>query len=199
MCGHACSGRTGHEAKTVHAEQPRGTWKRGVGRRGWRLPDAPRQLTTPTGHRADAGRRRHRHHVPAAGLGFAAHGVPDYAVAKARLIRLTACLGPLAHRLHWAPCQTSAEPGPLHLPGPCEHALAVVLADVSLAGRVFVCRHSEPRRVPLSPTPWPGSSTPCLPFTFSTESIFARHSAGYFRMPERNGHRVGEMPQEGER
>jgi NAD(P)-dependent dehydrogenase (short-subunit alcohol dehydrogenase family) len=97
-----------------------------------------------------------------AGLGLAAHPAPEYAVAKAGLMRLTACLAPLAERGIRVNCvcphtvgtpavrQRIAElqadgeelPGPLQdvLLEPEEVADAVVdfIRDESAAGRVVV-------------------------------------------------------------
>jgi NAD(P)-dependent dehydrogenase (short-subunit alcohol dehydrogenase family) len=97
-----------------------------------------------------------------AGLGVAAHPAPEYAVAKAGMIRLTACLAPLAERGIRVNCvcphtvgtpavrQRIAEleaegeelPGPLQdvLLEPEEVAEAVVdfVTDESLAGRILV-------------------------------------------------------------
>lgn len=110
-----------------------------------------------------------------AGLGFAAHGVPEYAVAKAGVLRLTACLAPLADshgirvncvcpdltdtpssrrgRAAMTPAELAAAPEAM----PAEEvadAVAVLLTDDSLAGRVLVCKTSAPRRVLLPPTGW---------------------------------------------
>ncbi len=106
-----------------------------------------------------------------AGLGLASHPGPEYAAAKAALMRLTAALAPLAERGVRVNCvcphtvgteavrQTIAEltaagevlPAPLRDPllEPEEVADAVVelVCDESLAGRVFVCRGSERRRL----------------------------------------------------
>ena len=105
-----------------------------------------------------------------AGLGYAAHDAPEYAIAKAGVIRLTACLGPLrdsagirvncvcpsltdtpSSRRDLAamtPAQRAAAPPAM----PAEEiadAVAAMLTDESLAGRVMVCRHDEPRRLLL--------------------------------------------------
>ena len=110
-----------------------------------------------------------------AGLGYGAHGVPEYAIAKAGVIRLTACLGPLRDsagirvncvcpsltdtpssrrdRAAMSPAQRAAAPPAM----PAEEiadAVAVMLTDESLAGRVMVCRHEEPRRVLLPVSEW---------------------------------------------
>jgi NAD(P)-dependent dehydrogenase (short-subunit alcohol dehydrogenase family) len=108
-----------------------------------------------------------------AGLGFAPHPAPEYAVAKAGIMRLTACLAPLAERGIRVNCvcphtvatpavrQRIAElkadgeelPGPLRdiLLEPEEVADAVVdfIPDESAAGRVLVLVGGEqPRLLP---------------------------------------------------
>jgi NAD(P)-dependent dehydrogenase (short-subunit alcohol dehydrogenase family) len=110
-----------------------------------------------------------------AGLGHGIHDVPEYATAKAGLIRLTGCLGPLrdsvgirvncvcpsltdtpASRRDLAsmtPVERAAAPPAM----PAEEvadAVAAMLTDESLAGRVMVCRHEQPRRVLLPVTDW---------------------------------------------
>ena len=102
-----------------------------------------------------------------AGLGFAPHPSPEYAAAKAALMRLTACLAPLAQRgvrvncvcpytvgtaavrrtIAVATAQGQTLPPPLRatLLEPEEVADAVVrlVRDDSLAGRVVVLRGGE--------------------------------------------------------
>jgi len=110
-----------------------------------------------------------------AGLGFGVHGVPEYAVAKAGVMRLTACLAPLREshgirvncvcpdltdtpssrrgRAELTPDELAAEP----IPMPAEEvadAVALLLSDDTLAGRVVVCRAEHPRRVLLPAEPW---------------------------------------------
>jgi NAD(P)-dependent dehydrogenase (short-subunit alcohol dehydrogenase family) len=106
-----------------------------------------------------------------AGLGFAPHPSPEYAATKAALMRLTACLAPLAERGVRVNCvcpytvgteavrRTIAEsvahgrelPPPLQatLLEPAEVADAVVrlVQDESLAGRVLVLYGGEPPRL----------------------------------------------------
>jgi NAD(P)-dependent dehydrogenase (short-subunit alcohol dehydrogenase family) len=106
-----------------------------------------------------------------AGLGFAPHPSPEYAATKAGLMRLTACLAPLAERGVRVNCvcpytvgteavrRTIAEsvahgrelPPPLRatLLEPAEVADAVVhlVQDDSLAGRVVVLHGGEPPRL----------------------------------------------------
>ena len=106
-----------------------------------------------------------------AGLGWAPHPGPEYAAAKAALMRLTASLAPLAERgirvncvsphtvgteaVHQTVAELSAKgaelPAPLQDPflEPEEVADAVVefVRDESLAGRVMICRGGEPRRL----------------------------------------------------
>jgi NAD(P)-dependent dehydrogenase (short-subunit alcohol dehydrogenase family) len=106
-----------------------------------------------------------------AGLGLAVHPGPEYAAAKAALMRLTACLAPLAERGIRVNCvcphtvgteavrRTITElaaagqelPAPLRDPllEPEEVADAVIdfARDERLAGRVLVCRGGEARRL----------------------------------------------------
>jgi NAD(P)-dependent dehydrogenase (short-subunit alcohol dehydrogenase family) len=106
-----------------------------------------------------------------AGLGFAAHPGPEYAAAKAAVMRLTACLAPLAERGIRVNCvcphtvateavretidqlQRDGRPLPWDLQGdllePEEVADAVVelIQDETLAGRIMVCRGGEPPRL----------------------------------------------------
>lgn len=108
-----------------------------------------------------------------AGLGFGVHGVPEYAVAKAGVMRLTACLAPLREsrgirvncvcpdltdtpasrqgRANLTEDERAADP-----PMPAADvagAVAAVLADPTLAGRTLVCRYGVPPT--LVPTGWP--------------------------------------------
>jgi 3-oxoacyl-[acyl-carrier protein] reductase len=106
-----------------------------------------------------------------AGLGFAPHPSPEYAATKAALMRLTACLGPLAERGIRVNCvcpytvgtaavrRTIAEsvaegrelPPPLLAtllePEEVADALVRLVQDESLAGRVLVLRGGEPPRL----------------------------------------------------
>ena len=106
-----------------------------------------------------------------AGLGFAPHPGPEYAAAKAAVMRLTACLAPLADRGIRVNCvcphtvateavretieqlQTEGHALPWDLEGvllePEEVADAVVelIRDDTLAGRIMVCRGGEPPRL----------------------------------------------------
>ena len=106
-----------------------------------------------------------------AGLGFAPHPGPEYATAKAGVMRLTACLAPLAERGIRVNCvcphtvateavretierlQREARPLTWDLEGvllePEEVAAAVVelIQDETLAGRIMVCRGGEPPRL----------------------------------------------------
>ena len=106
-----------------------------------------------------------------AGLGFAPHPGPEYAAAKSAVMRLTACLAPLAERGIRVNCvcphtvatkavretvdelrrQGRELPWDLEsvLLEPEEVAAAVVglIQNESLAGRIMVCRGGEPPRL----------------------------------------------------
>jgi NAD(P)-dependent dehydrogenase (short-subunit alcohol dehydrogenase family) len=106
-----------------------------------------------------------------AGLGFAPHPGPEYAAAKAGVMRLTACLAPLAERGIRVNCvcphtvateavretierlQIEGRALPWDLKGvllePEEVAAAAVevIQDEMLAGRILVCRGGEPPRL----------------------------------------------------
>jgi NAD(P)-dependent dehydrogenase (short-subunit alcohol dehydrogenase family) len=103
-----------------------------------------------------------------AGLGFAPHPSPEYAAAKAGLMRLTACLAPLAERgirvncvcpytvgtdaVHRTIAESMAKGRPLAPPleatllepGEVADAVLRLVQDDSLAGRVLVLRGGEP-------------------------------------------------------
>jgi NAD(P)-dependent dehydrogenase (short-subunit alcohol dehydrogenase family) len=103
-----------------------------------------------------------------AGLGTTGHGSPEYAVAKAGVIRLTACLAPLHEefgvrancicpglvdtpasrrsRARMTPAERVALP-PALTPADIAAAAMEFLADDSLAGRIMVCRGGEPRHL----------------------------------------------------
>jgi NAD(P)-dependent dehydrogenase (short-subunit alcohol dehydrogenase family) len=103
-----------------------------------------------------------------AGLGTASHGSPEYAVAKAGVIRLTACLAPLREaigvrancicpglvdtpasrrsRARMTPAERAALP-PVLTPADIASAAMEFLADDTLAGRIMVCRGGEPRHL----------------------------------------------------
>ena len=103
-----------------------------------------------------------------AGLGSSAHDAPEYAVAKAGVVRLTGCLAPLAERAgirvncvcpHLVDTPASrrsrARLGPderARLPpalpaAEVADAVVALLRDEALAGRVLVCRSGRPRRL----------------------------------------------------
>jgi NAD(P)-dependent dehydrogenase (short-subunit alcohol dehydrogenase family) len=110
-----------------------------------------------------------------AGLGYGAHGVPEYAIAKAGVIRLTACLGPLRDSVgirvncvcpsltdtpssrrdlaSMTPAQRAGTP-PAMPADEIADAVVIMLTDETLAGRIMVCRHEEPRRVLLPVSDW---------------------------------------------
>jgi NAD(P)-dependent dehydrogenase (short-subunit alcohol dehydrogenase family) len=110
-----------------------------------------------------------------AGLGQAAHKVPEYAVAKAGVVRLTACLGPLREsrgirvncvcpdlvdtpssrrdRATITAAELAAMPPALPA-SEIADAVAGLIADETLAGRILVCRRAEPRRVLLPVMEW---------------------------------------------
>lgn len=103
-----------------------------------------------------------------AGLGTTSHGSPEYAVAKAGVMRFTACLAPLRDamgvrvncicpglvdtpasrrsRVRMTPAQRAALP-PVLTPADIAAAVMEFLADDTLAGRIMVCRGGEPRHL----------------------------------------------------
>jgi NAD(P)-dependent dehydrogenase (short-subunit alcohol dehydrogenase family) len=106
-----------------------------------------------------------------AGLGLSPHPGPEYATAKAGVIRLTACLAPLAERGIRVNCvcphtvgtravrRTIAElraagedlppalEGELLEPEEVAELIMELVTDERLAGRVLVCRGGEPPRL----------------------------------------------------
>jgi NAD(P)-dependent dehydrogenase (short-subunit alcohol dehydrogenase family) len=108
-----------------------------------------------------------------AGLGYAPHSSPEYSAAKAGLIRLTATLAPLRERANvrvncivpnWigtdevkaeiaamTPEERAAVPDKLTAPEEIAEAVARVVEDDTLAGRVLVWWTGEPPRpVPVT-------------------------------------------------
>src|SRR5689334_21468964 len=107
-----------------------------------------------------------------AALGTASHRAPEYAVAKAGLIRFTACLAPLRDtmgvrincicpglvdtpssrrsRARMTPAELAALP-PVLAPADIAAAAMRFLADDSLAGRIMLCRQGgePPRLLPV--------------------------------------------------
>jgi NAD(P)-dependent dehydrogenase (short-subunit alcohol dehydrogenase family) len=104
-----------------------------------------------------------------AGLGLGVHSVPEYAVAKAGVMRLTACLAPMREqrgirvncvcpdlvdtpasrpgRAGMTAEELAAEPA---LPAAdIADAVADFLTDDTLAGRVMLCQAKDPRRTVL--------------------------------------------------
>ena len=108
-----------------------------------------------------------------AGLGTASHGSPEYAVAKAGVIRFTACLAPLRDtigvrvncicpglvdtpssrrsRARMMPAELAALP-PVLMPADIAAAAMEFLADDTLAGRIMLCRRGgePPRLLPVT-------------------------------------------------
>jgi NAD(P)-dependent dehydrogenase (short-subunit alcohol dehydrogenase family) len=100
-----------------------------------------------------------------AGLGNTSHDSPQYAVAKAGVIRLTGCLAPLRDsmgvrvncicpglvdtpaarrsRARMAPAELAGLP-PVLSPADIAQSMMGFLADDTIAGRVLVCRGGEP-------------------------------------------------------
>ena len=103
-----------------------------------------------------------------AGLGTTSHDSPEYAVAKAGVIRFTACLAPLRDTIgvrancicpglvdtpasrrsrgQMTPAERAALPPVLTLTDIADAAMDF-LADDALAGRIMVCRGGEPSRL----------------------------------------------------
>jgi NAD(P)-dependent dehydrogenase (short-subunit alcohol dehydrogenase family) len=103
-----------------------------------------------------------------AGLGTTSHSSPEYAVAKAGVMRFTACLAPLREtigvrancicpglvdtpasrrsRARMTPAERADLP-PVLTPADIADAAMEFLADDSLAGRIMVCRGGEPRHL----------------------------------------------------
>jgi NAD(P)-dependent dehydrogenase (short-subunit alcohol dehydrogenase family) len=103
-----------------------------------------------------------------AGLGTTSHDSPEYAVAKAGVVRFTACLAPLRDtmgvrancicpglvdtpasqrtRARMTPAQLAALP-PVLTPADIADAAMTFLTDDALAGRIMVCRGGEPSRL----------------------------------------------------
>lgn len=103
-----------------------------------------------------------------AGLGTTSHASPEYAVAKAGVIRFTACLASFRDtmgvrvncicpglvdtpasrrsRARMAPAERAALP-PVLAPADIADAAMELLADDALAGRIMVCRGGEPNHL----------------------------------------------------
>jgi NAD(P)-dependent dehydrogenase (short-subunit alcohol dehydrogenase family) len=103
-----------------------------------------------------------------AGVGYQPHDSPEYAAAKAGLIRLSAVLAPLAGRWnirvncvipHWIrtpevleeidtlPPEERAKVPELTPPAEIAEAVLELVRDDALAGRVMICWCGEPRRL----------------------------------------------------
>jgi NAD(P)-dependent dehydrogenase (short-subunit alcohol dehydrogenase family) len=100
-----------------------------------------------------------------AGLGTTSHDAPEYAAAKAAVIRFTACLAPLRDtigvrancicpglvdtpasrrsRARMTPAELANLP-PVLTPADIADAMMRFLADDTLAGRIMVCRGGQP-------------------------------------------------------
>ena len=103
-----------------------------------------------------------------AGLGTTAHDSPEYAVAKAGVMRFTACLAPLRETIgvrtncicpglvdtpasrrsrgRMSPAELAALP-PVLTPADIATAAMAFLTDDTLAGRIMLCRGGEPGRL----------------------------------------------------
>jgi len=103
-----------------------------------------------------------------AGLGTASHHAPEYAVAKAGVIRFTACLAPLRETMgvrvncicpgledtpasrrsrgRMTPAELAALP-PVLTPADIAAAAMEFLADDTLAGRIMLCQGGAPARL----------------------------------------------------
>jgi len=103
-----------------------------------------------------------------AALGTTSHHSPEYAVAKAGVVRFTACLAPLREtmgvrvncicpglvdtpasrrsRARMTPAELAALP-PVLTPADIAAAAMEFLADDALAGRIMLCRGGEPGRL----------------------------------------------------
>jgi NAD(P)-dependent dehydrogenase (short-subunit alcohol dehydrogenase family) len=103
-----------------------------------------------------------------AGLGTTSHDSPEYATAKAGVVRFTACLAPLRDtmgvrancicpglvdtpssrrsRARMQPAERAALP-PVLTPADIADAAMEFLTDDTLAGRIMVCRGGEPSRL----------------------------------------------------
>ena len=103
-----------------------------------------------------------------AGLGTTSHNSPEYAVAKAGVIRFTACLAPLCDamgvrvncicpglvdtpasrrsRARMTPAELAGLP-PMLTPADIAAAAMEFLSDDTLAGRIMVCRGGEPNHL----------------------------------------------------
>jgi NAD(P)-dependent dehydrogenase (short-subunit alcohol dehydrogenase family) len=108
-----------------------------------------------------------------AGLGTTSHDAPEYAVAKAGVIRFTGCLAPLRDsigvrvncicpglvdtpssrrsRARLTPAERAALP-PALAPADIAGAALTLLADDTIAGRIMVCHGGQPSR--LLPVAW---------------------------------------------
>jgi NAD(P)-dependent dehydrogenase (short-subunit alcohol dehydrogenase family) len=108
-----------------------------------------------------------------AGLGTASHRAPEYAVAKAAVIRFTACLAPLREsigvrvncicpglvdtpssrrsRARMTAAELTALP-PVLIPADIAAAAMTFVADDSVAGRIMLCRQGgePPRLLPVT-------------------------------------------------
>lgn len=128
-----------------------------------RSPGRPTQLVLPL--MAARGGGAIVNIASVAGLGTTSHDAPEYAAAKAGVIRFTACLGPLRDsvgvrvncicpglvdtpasrrsRARLTPTERAALP-PVLTPADIAEAALTLLADDTIAGRIMVCRGGQP-------------------------------------------------------
>jgi NAD(P)-dependent dehydrogenase (short-subunit alcohol dehydrogenase family) len=118
-----------------------------------------------------------------AGLGTTSHDSPEYAAAKAAVMRFTACLAPLRgtigvrancicpglvdtpasrrSRARMTPAELAALP-PVLTPADIAAVAMELLADDAIAGRTVVCRGGEPSHL-LPLTDWQTALSPWVP------------------------------------
>jgi NAD(P)-dependent dehydrogenase (short-subunit alcohol dehydrogenase family) len=141
-----------------------------------------------------------------AGRGTTSHDAPEYAAAKAAVIRFTACMAPLRDetgvrvncicpglvdtpssrrsRARLTQAELAALP-PALTPADIGQAAAAFLADDTIAGRTMVCRGGEPSRLlPLIdwqtalPHPHSGVTSPSVRPYLPSERVSVRRPRG---------------------